>query len=64
VNELMSGWAAVRSKPEPGGSCALSQRETMPQTNEASAMMTVEGSIDSVLLSDCNLSPYGCAPTH
>jgi hypothetical protein len=52
------------SKPEPGGSCTLSQRETMPQTNEASAMMTVEGSIDSVLLSDCNLSPYGCAPTH
>ena len=24
------------------------------------AMMTVEDSIDSVLLSDCNLSPFGC----
>ena len=26
----------------------------------AAAMMTVEDSIDSVLLSDCNLSPFGC----
>ncbi len=29
-------------------------------SGSAPAMMTVEGSIDSVLLSDCNLSPFGC----